>query len=216
MIAYTINLADIKRDPAREGALDETGQIKVLPAEFWYQFNRSERGAFCVRHAVYCVPTTELIDWLRNEIGPRYAIEIGSGNGVLAKALGIRATDNLMQTWPEIVDLYQTLQQPLIHYGRDVLNADANVAVKTMKPDVVVGAWVTHKYALLHHARGGNMHGVEEPELVRQTDYIFIGNKGTHKDKAILELPHKEYQFPWLISRALNNMPNFIGVWKKQ
>ena len=81
--------------------LDGSGRLRILPAAYWATTTPPERGLFCVRHGVYCLVTEELVAYLREAIAGRSAIEIGAGNGVLAEALGIPATDNFMQTWPQ-------------------------------------------------------------------------------------------------------------------
>lgn len=215
MEARFIDPDTLKRDPALEGALDANGRLLVLPYAFWEEFTQMEIAAFCVRQGFYCVPTVELVDWLRSEIGDAKAIEIGAGNGVLADALGIIGTDNKMQTWPEIVGLYASLQQPLVPYGERVRPMEAEKAVNALKPQVVIGAWVTHRYRESEHWRGGNMYGVREECIIQRARYIMIGNSHVHRDKPILELPHRKYEFPWLISRWMNATHDFIAVWQK-
>lgn len=203
-----VNPGDIKRYPEQEGALEG-----IKPYEFWRQFSRIEIVYFAVRHGMYCIPTLELVDWLKRHIGGRTAIEIGSGNGLLAKALDIPATDNRMQDWPEIRALYDKAQQPVVKYGSNVETLDALDAIKRYAPQVVLGAWVTHRYDLLRHEDGGNTYGPNELEIIKQAEYVFIGACDTHRHKPILQLPHEEYEFPWLVSRSFT-ATNFIGVWR--
>lgn len=198
-------------------ALDTNGELRVLPASFWAETTRDERVLFGLRHGLYCFPTVELVEWLKRAIGDRSAIEIGSGNGVLAKALGIPATDNHMQEWPEIRAVYELTKQPTVTYGANVERMDALEAVAHYKPQVVVAAWVTHKYALLRAAHGGNVHGVEEVEMLRQIEtYLFVGNRSTHAGKALWAQPPAEYvEAPWLVSRAMGEAPNFLARWER-
>lgn len=205
----------IKRDPAGEGALDAAGRLQVLPHAFWQQFSQTEIAAFCHQRGLYCVPTTELIDWLNGRIGDRCAIEIGSGCGVLADALAIVGTDNRMQEWPPIRMQYEAMRQPIVQYGRHVATHDAQAAVQRYRPDVVIAAWVTHRWNEQEPQREGNMFGVEERDIVAAADYIHIGNRAVHRHKPILALAHEEYEFPWLVSRAMNGTPNYIAVWQK-
>ena len=77
------------RDPG-EFAL-KNGELQILPHSFWRGYTQEEIALFCNKNAFYCVPTAELLYWLMKEIDGRRAIEIGSGNGVLARALGVTA-----------------------------------------------------------------------------------------------------------------------------
>lgn len=45
--------------------------------------------------------------------------------------------------------------------------------------------------------------------------FVFVGNRSVHARKPIMELPHEEYEFPWLVSKAINGSPNFLAVWSK-
>lgn len=209
-----INRSMLKRDPAKLGAFDENGELIVHPAEFWRQFSRMEIVAFCVEHGLYLLPTTELVAWLQERIAGRHAIEIGSGNGVLAKALGIVATDNHMQEWPEIRAIYEQSQQPTIRYGSNVVRLDAHAAIREYKPEVVIGAWITHCYALMQHENGGNVHGPNETHIISKATYVFIGCQGTHANKPLLRLAHDRYVAPWLVSRSFAG-DDFIAVWEK-
>jgi len=216
-----IDAATLKRFPEREGALDANGRPQVKPAEFWNQFSENERFAFCVRHAVYCIPTTELVQWLRDKITERgpdeldRTLEIGSGNGVLAAALRIMATDSLLQRRSDIVEHFRRMQQPTIAYGPEVRRYDAETAVRLFKPTTVLGAWVTHRW---REERGGSgsPYGVDEAKIIASgARYIFIGNDGgstQHGERPILEREHARYCFPWLVSRGERGH-DFIAIW---
>jgi len=211
----SIRLDEVKLDPAVMGALGPDGRLVVHPAEFWQQFTQNEIAVFCVRHAFYCLPTQELVAWLKQEIGTQTALEIGSGNGVLAKSLGIPATDNRMQEWPEIAAHYAAARQPTVKYGPNVVTFTGEEAVQEFKPEVVIAAWVSHRYDPRQPARMGNSHGVvEESILPLVKRYLFIGNMTVHRDKPILGLTHQEYYYRWLVSRAFTPEENFIGVWE--
>lgn len=214
MEIHAINKKDLKRDPAKEGALNENGELQILDASFWQQFSQIEISNFCVANAFYCIPTTELVLWLQERIAGHRTIEIGSGNGVMAKRLGIPATDNRMQEWPKIAIAYEAVRQRPIKYGDNVICLDAQAAVEKYKPELVIAAWVTHKWNPKDVQREGNMYGVTEEDINKNAAYIHIGNRYVHRDKPILDLPHEEYEFPWLISRAINGSPNFIAVWE--
>lgn len=196
--------------------LDQDGQLKLLPASYWQSTTPAERLYFGVRHGLYCFPTVELIDWLRTYIGDRLAIEVGSGRGHLARALGITGTDSWLQARPDVAQFYASIGQPVVTYGEDVEKLDALDAAKKHKPDVIVAAWLTHKFDPQREAAGGNEFGVDEADLIQNCDeYVFIGNTKVHAGKSIWALPHDIYYPEWLYSRAANGTPDFIAVWKK-
>lgn len=204
------------RDPGQQGAFDASGRLQLLPAAWWRQFSQEEIAVFCHRHAIYCVPTTELVAWLRERLAGRRAIEIGAGTGVLADALGIPATDNRMQEWPEVAAHYQRTRQPVIEYGANVEKLDAEVALARYRPEVVLAAWVTHKYKPSEHWREGNMHGVEEQKILRQAEYIFVGHAHVHRHKPLLAHAHETFEPHWLVSRATSQGKNQIRVWARR
>lgn len=201
-------------DPGKFGALDEQGKLRILPASFYRQFSTEEMMLFGHQNALYNIPTQELVDWLTEGLTGQRAIEIGAGNGVLADALQIPATDNWMQTWPDIIAHYAMIRQPVIRYGEQVENLDAAEAIAKHKPDVVLACWVTHRYRAEQHQLGGNMFGVDEATLCDSCQtYIHVGNSATHANKPILKRPHRRYQFDWLVSRAKHPELNEIRVW---
>lgn len=197
-------------------ALDESGRLKVMPASFYASTTVEERAALGTRQAAYVLPTVELVEWLMKAIGGRRAIEIGSGNGVLAEALGIPATDNCMQNRPEISMLYRGMGQAPIKYGRNVQPYPADKALKKFRPQVVVAAWVTHKFDPRRPEAEGNQYGVVEEDVIANCEtYIFVGNRHVHRNKSVWNLPHQVFEPPWLYSRAHNGTPEFIAVWGK-
>lgn len=202
------------RDIAAD-ALDDNGDLRILPASFWANTTREERALFGVRHGLYCFPTIELVEWLKRTIDDRSAIEIGAGSGALAKALGIPATDNRMQEWPQIQAIYASAGQPVVTYGDNVEMMDAHQAVAHYQPDVVVAAWVTHRYDPQRPQAGGNVYGVNEASLLRRvSEYLFIGNRATHEGKPLWSRQPIEYvEGPMLVSRAMTDAPNFVARW---
>lgn len=216
VVGHRIDASLVKRYPENDGVFDETGELRVFPAQFWRDmYSKEELCAFCVRNGIYGIPTTELRDWLVDRIAGRKAIEIAAGNGVLAKALGISATDSMQQLSPDMIEYYAAIGQGLVKYGPHVKPMAADRAMRALKPQVVIGMWVTHKFRYSEEWRNGNVRGVEEEKIVAVADYIFIGNEEVHRFKPILELEHEQYTFPWLVSRAYNGSANFIRVWKK-
>ena len=81
--------------------LDGHGRLRITSAHVLEKTTAQERLLFGVRHGLYSFPTDELCGFLRSRIEGKVAIEIGSGHGVLAKALSIPATDNRQQEGPE-------------------------------------------------------------------------------------------------------------------
>lgn len=197
--------------------LDEQGHLKVVPYEQLKDVPQEHLSVFCVQHGFYCIPTQELIDFLSEEIGDlkEQTIEIGAGNGVLCRELGIKGTDSFMQLNPEIKAHYENLKQAIVPYGNHLERLDALEAVRKYRPKIVLAAWFTHKYNQKQHWRGGNMYGVDEKKILdKVTKYIHIGNETVHNKKPILELPHKVIQADWLLSRSVSRDKNVIYIWE--
>lgn len=201
-----------------EFLLDERGLPRALPSAYLESFGTYALRLWAHVRGVYQFPTTELIEWLREEIGGESAIEIAAGTGSIGRALGIRITDSRMQeNNPVAVAYYRAAGQPTIKYPDDVEAHEAWDAVRRFKPHTVIGAWVTQLYR--EGDRGGNMFGVNEERILdRVQRYILIGNLGVHRDqegKRILARPHRELTFPWLVSRAARPELDRIFVWEK-
>lgn len=203
-----------KRDPGVMGALSN-GVLQILPVEFWAPFTQEEIGLFCLRNGLYCLPTLELVNWLREHIAGRKAIEIGAGNGVLAKAVGIKATDSYMQAIPRVAALYTAAGQALVNYGDNVERLDAESAILRYSPEVVVGAWITHRYNPAENWREGNAYGPEENYIIERAEYVNIGHTKVHAAKPVMGRIHSLFLPDWLRSRALSEGHNYIAVWKK-
>jgi hypothetical protein len=206
-------------DPSRirdisAAVLDNHGRMRVLPAAFWTSTTPSERALFGHQHGIYSFPTTELVEYLRELIDGRSAIEIGAGHGVLAQALGIPATDNRMQAKARYRRIYEQAGQPTVKYGRNVVELNAAAAVRRYRPDVVIGCWVTHKWEPHRHGAGGNEIGIDEANLIANVEqYVVIGNDQVHGFKPIWELPHSRTYLPFIYSRAANGSPDFLAIW---
>lgn len=173
---------------------------------------------WCVKNAVYQIPTWELIHWLKREIAGRSAIEICAGKSCLGRHLGIRMVDNYMQTWPHIALYYEVMQQKAIEPPADVIEMDANEAVRRLNPQVVIGAWVSQKRedAEDFSHDGGNCYGPDEHEIADRCTYIHVGNLGAHQKKRLLIREHRELRYPWLVSRGIDPTQNRICVWDNQ
>ena len=196
--------------------LGRDGQIKLLPASVYDSFSRQGLHLWCHHHARYGLPTTELVAWLHEKIAGRRAIEIGSGAGDLAFHLGIPATDNRMQEWPEVAVWYRLMGQPVIRYADFVQGLDALSAIATHQPEVVVASWVTEWIDPNKPVtrRGGNIHGVKEDEIVASgRTYILIGNIKVHGAKKIMAQPHQEHALPFLRSRTIYPELDRVWIW---
>lgn len=202
-----------------DSILTRDNRLLVLPADDLRKLPLLDLQIWANKRGVYCLPTAELIAWLRTMIGGREAVEICAGNGAIGRALGIVATDSYIQTEPKMAAYYRQLgQQPIIP-PPDVQKFEAVKAVQYFKPKVVVGAYVTQLYQLGDEGPpkiGSSVFGVNELliwELVET--YICIGNVTTHGDKRLLKKPHEVYRFDWLFTRSMTPESNVIYVWNK-
>jgi hypothetical protein len=196
-----------------EKLLDEGGRIRLYPSAFYSTLPRDQFRAWCTKRARYQIPTIELVQWLKDFIGARSAIEIGSGNGDLYWHLGIPGTDNYCQEFPEVLLQYRMMRQVPTKPPSDVIRLDAIEAIKQLQPEVVIGAWITQKH--LPDSPDGNMYGPREESIIRQCTYVHIGNKAVHGSKRILKFEHQVIQAPWLVSKASQPPGNCIYIWQK-
>lgn len=195
--------------------LGKDGGVRLLPASEYARFPRHHVQMWCVRNARYQLPTTELVEWLRSEIGGRKAIEVCSGQGDLGRHLEIPMSDNRCQQRPDVQAYYEIIRQKPTNPPGDVPEADAVAAVKWLKPQVVVGAWVTHRFTGDLQLGGNEFGPVEEEILALSETYIHVGSEATHGRKPIRAIKHRELKFPWLVSRAADQSKNVIYVWDK-
>jgi hypothetical protein len=157
-----------------------------------------------------------LVNRITSLIAGRSAIEIGSGSGILADALGINGTDNFLQTDPVIASIYANIGQPIINYGPNVVRLDARAALAHYQPKVVIASWVTHLWREESPELGGNMYGVDEEAVIDAVEtYIFIGNQHVHQHKPALKRTHTLILDATVFSRANNTSKDFIAVWTK-
>lgn len=197
-----------------ENQVIQGGTIQPMPSSFYKALDPNIWRNFMLTYGLYTLPTTELIQWLQDNIEGT-AIEIGCGHGSIGRALSITITDSKLQesSNPEIVAYYKLMGQPRINYPKDVLKYEAIEAIKTFKPDTVIGSYITHKYS--PQIGSGNMYGVLEGKILQLCKkYIHIGNTETHKDKPILKHPHEKHYFDWLITRSVNQTANRIYIFK--
>jgi hypothetical protein len=193
-----------------EAVLEAPGRPKILPASFWASTTQDERCLVGHLHGIYLFPTVELVDRLRELIAGRHAIEVGAGNGALAAALGIPATDSLQQEKEPWKTFYAETRQPTVTYGADVVEMHASRAVRTYKPDVVIGAWITSK----GNKPGTNPVGVDELDVLRHCEtLILIGDEKVHADKQLWGRRHNIEHPPYIYSRSRTGGRQFIAVW---
>lgn len=196
---------------------DDMNRLKPVPSDILAQIPPEDLMYWCNTKGVYGLATDELINWLTERIAGRKAIEIGAGNGVFGRALGIKMTDSFVQERAEIGMYYSLRGQERVFYGFDVQPLEAGVAVKRHKPKVVIASWVTE----LYKNGKGFAEGVDESKLLTMVDeYILIGNLNVHGNKRIVENPPKGfkleiYQFPWVYSRAVEPEKNMIMSWRR-
>lgn len=208
-----IVLAEAETSYLDDLLLDPDSHIKAIPSSDLSEIPEEHLMLWCLRNAIYQIPTHELIQWLSSLIAGRQAIEIGSGKSGIGKALGIRSTDSYMQTMPEVRAYYELMGQPIVNPPDYVEKIDAESAFHKYNPQVVIGSFITHRWREGYSQ--GNAYGPNEESFLG-AEYIHIGNKVTHRAKPILNVPHEEYHFPWLRSRAINQLQNVIWVWKQQ
>ena len=177
-------------------AMGDENRLNLLKCSDYDGFSPVAIRLFTHLTARYLLPTVELVEYLKAFIGDKKAIEIGSGAGDLARFLGIPATDNYCQDWPEMAAFYDATSQPRIQYGSNVERLDALDAVRKYKPDIVIGAWVTQWIDpnLPFPLEGGSMYGIKEEEVLELAPmYVMIGAQGIHWGKKILQQPHDTF-----------------------
>lgn len=171
---------------------------------------------WCHKNARYGLPNIETVEWIKQRIGGRSAIEIGAGSGDLCRHLGIRGTDSKLQANNEMaMALYQLAGQPMIQYPEWVVQSEALDAVRYYQPEVVVASWVTNWVDPDKFTGPGCMYGVHEDQILAAgCEYIFIGNLETHKHKPLLKVPHEIHRLPFLRSRATHAAVNVALIWR--
>lgn len=192
--------------------LDPEGLMVPVPFAELNAFSQNQISLFCWKHAVYQVITTELVDFVREQINGFSAIEIGAGNGCLGRALHIPLTDSRQQERADIQAYYRRLKQPVISYPSDIETMDALWAIKKYQANCAVGSWVTQKYKT--GMKDGNAWGVDGAVLAaRLKRYVFIGNEHRHQSQDVLRYCRPTaYKFDWLVSRSLERAGNVIWI----
>lgn len=197
--------------------LDQEGNLRVHPYEVFKDIDPNHIKQFCAEQGIYCLPTKELINFLREEMGTHKTIEIGAGHGVIGRELDIISTDSMLQLNPEINAMYRIMKQTPVKYGKNVMAYDAEAAIRKFHPECVIAAWVTHKYNPKQHYREGNTYGVKEEWVInRVKKYIFVGNTQVHRLKSILDQHHTSLEPEWLVSRVYkkSGCKDIIWIWE--
>lgn len=213
-------LLDSSRMPQILEELDaaclQDGQLQVMPASFYAQWPQNDLSIWCVKRGFYCLPTLELVEFVRDQIDCEDTVEIGAGNGALGRAVGVTLTDSYQQERPDVQELYSNeLGQATVPYGKDVEKLTALEAVEKYRPRVVLAAWVTHRFDRQRTDLRGNMHGVDEGKLLGKRfvkKYIFVGHERVHGTKPILSRRHATHRLPFLYSRAFDRR-DVVWVW---
>lgn len=199
----------------------KNGQFIPVSGEYLFNnFTQLDISAYCHKNALYGIVTHELLEFIKPHIIENETIEIGSGAGILGTALNIIMYDNFVQSWPDIRMFYDLMGQPVINYHRNTFKGDANTAILTLKPRVVVASWVTHRYNEYFPALGGNVHGVDEVAMFNDIEkYIFFGNDKTHKDKPLFRdgaFNIERIKNPNFFSRSLDHDLNTLFIITKK
>lgn len=195
--------------------LSSDGRIKLLPAAKYHEIDYCHLMAWGGMRARYTFPTIELVEWLKDKIAGREALEIGAGNGDLGYHLGIRRIDNYSQLQPDVILWYALHGMEVTQPTPDVEEIDAIDAINKYRPKVVVGSFITQKsYGDVKNS--GNVYGPEEENILQGTDcYIHVGNENAHGDKRILRHPHQKFKFPWIVTKTIDQSKNVIYQWGK-
>jgi hypothetical protein len=176
-----------------DNILLKDGKLQVLPAVELLQINNYDLRLWCHHKGIYGIPSQELIDIINTHLVAYKSIEVGGGCGVFGRALNIPSTDSMIQSNPAVAAYYAALQQPVVSYGKDVIELEASAAINKFKADVVFGSWVTQYHSPLDTETligGGSVHGLRESEfmpLIKK--YIVYGNDLIHGQKEIFMNP---------------------------
>ena len=234
VLGGTIGLDNVHSHEEQDTAFEKARQV-LMPegtfqmttsAEIREKLTHLEIRLFMNKMGMYVLPTLDLVEDLKVLLpDPATTIEVGAGNGVIADALGIKATDSYQQhesfkppkKYKDLQDQFRNSGVPMVQYGPNVLRVDAATAVKRFKPKAVLGCFVTHKYDKTQHDRKGNALGVDFLKLFKSVDRIvLVGNETVHELNPIMDLPTISATSDALITRAKFQEKNRIYVWDKK
>lgn len=199
----------------------ESGLIVPIPYDDIKNVGAENLNLAMQALALYTFPTTEVIEFLKNEIDDGDeefapdAIEICAGSGWIGRSLDIPITDSYMQSRDDIKEVYERNGCVTIEYPSDVEKLDAISAIKKYEPEFVVGSYVTRKWGL-GSRKDGNMYGVDTSWVVNNCHKFFlIGNENVHSGDPIMKRNHKTYSEKWLITRGDISKAR-IWVWENK
>lgn len=210
---YTAN-----RDRLDEYLLGPDGLLKILPAAAYESIPPHFKALWCKEMGYHLLPTVELVDWLRKEIGAAAAIEICAGSGVLGRALGVPSIDwDVCARFPVAKMFYKIHAHeatPMI--GAHCERIEAMEALAKYRPKVVFGGYITQRvYPGEPDTMPGSMYGVEERALIRCVErYIVISTRTTQCNKRIFRQVHREISPSWLITRHPDPTAPLISIWE--
>ncbi|MGL5923740.1 hypothetical protein [Chroococcidiopsis sp.] len=121
------------------------GRILLHPYKFYAQFDNLELRMWMQFRGRYQLPTIELIDWLREKIGDRFAIEVAAGNADLGYHLGIHQTDSWIQMHPLMQGYMYARDAKATAPKLDVEKLETVEAIKKYKPQIAIASWLTQK-----------------------------------------------------------------------
>lgn len=196
--------------------LDDRGLPKAVRAQALLRIREDHRLAWAKQRGVYQFVTTELLDFLREIIGDRTALEICAGLGGIGRNLGIPMTDAAVHLNEMAQNLYGLLREVAIDPPDDIDRLEASDAVRKYKPQVVIGAYAsqTSAYSLVMPHAPSSLYGVYDLDILANCEtYVLIGNAKTHADRLAFYLRPKWIYEPWLITRSFDQTQNRIWVW---
>ncbi len=210
----------------KEMLLDEYGRLQAIPATELRSIPHLDLVYFCNVYGFYSIPSTEFMQLLGNCITHHdKAVEIGAGNGIYGRNLGLKMTDNYQQAiknrrkFNNCISVYEKAGLGLVPYGDDVVEMDAQEAVRIHKPKTVLGAWVTQKYNSWIPHKEGNQYGVPYKWIYERShvkQIILVGNTAVHHNVDILDKPHEEIKCKdILFSRAFEQGNDRLYIWNK-
>jgi len=196
---------------------DSNGDLRLLPASVYHAYPTRALAAWCMLKSVWQLPTLELIQWLQlHIIRGQKAIAICSGHDRIGHHLGIPMTDAFHAIRkPEYAATLRRCGIAPRPPHSDVEELEALAAIKKYKPQVVIGAWVSH----VHDGTSdeGYMYGVDEFAVLRAVKtYAMIGHRKIHDGKPLRQKPHERKLLPGLVSRSMNPAGNCIYVWQNR
>lgn len=203
------NFHDISRI---QSAMFRDGLLYPIPQRELDRFSMGEKLYFMAYHGVYCIPTVELIQWMRENIVGT-AIEIAAGLGILGRALDIPMTDSKQRDDLKCLIQYGDTGIENIRYPSDIEKLSGAEAVEKYRPDTVVGTFVMHKWR--PGMEDGNEAGVDMEDMIKRVKrLILVGNIDVHKENPLLRGKYRSFPMSWLFTRATDQSKNRIYLFE--